>query len=111
MATVKARSKSRKRPVKQAKKITSKIDLRNVIENVVDKVRSNGLYDVALHNRIIREARTNLEELSSRINDVEWITRARSAASNTKDQVFTILSIPSQDDVTKIKKKKTIILI
>ena len=115
-------------------------ELRNSIEDLVEKVRANGIYSIAAdkkddlerevrrlaeevvdrardvellpfnaanRDRIISEAKRNLEDLRDRLNGSEWIARARVSASNTKDQVLSILSIPSQGELVKLQKKIT----
>ncbi len=125
-----------KRVIDRAEEATS--ELRNSVEDLLEKVRANGIYTVAAdkkedlereirrlaedvvdrakdvelipfnaanRDRIISEAKRNLEDLRDRINATEWIARARVSASNTKEQVLSILSIPSHGELVKLQKK------
>ena len=127
-----------KRVIERAEEAST--DLRQGIEELLDKVRTNGLYSVAsdtkddferelrrlvedvvdrakdvellpLHalnrDRIIAEAKKNLEELRDRLSKTDFVTRAKDSASHTKDQVLSILSIPSQGEWTKLQRKIT----
>lgn len=115
-------------------------DLRDSIEDLLEKVRENGIYTIASdkkddverefrrlieevvdrakdvellplnalkRDKIIREAKKNLEEIGERIHAAEWIARARVSASNAKENVLSILSIPSQNEIQKLQRKIT----
>ena len=53
------------------------------------------------------EARKNLEELVQKIQSMALFHVAFDKARQTKEQVFSVLSIPSQGDVTKLQRKIT----
>lgn len=108
-------------------------ELKNSVSTLVDQVRSEGLATFASEktedflklaeevigrakeiqftsfNRddLIREAKKNIEDLVSRINSSDILARARVRALNTKDQVLSILSIPTQTEVVKLSRKIT----
>lgn len=82
-------------------------EIRRLVEEVVDRAKEIELLPLNAVNRdkIIQEAKKNLEELRGRLRADEWIARARVSASNAKDNVLSILSIPSQDEIEKLQKK------
>ena len=127
-----------KRLIERAEEASS--ELRQSVEEVLDKVRTHGFYSVASdkkddfereirrlvedvldrakdvellpfnainRDRIISEAKKNLEEIRERINTTGWLARVRVSATNTKEQVLSILSIPSQSELTKLQRKLT----
>jgi hypothetical protein len=82
-------------------------EIRRMAEDVVDRAKDVELlpFNAANRDRIISEAKRNLEDLRERLKTSEWVARARVSASNTKDQFLSILSIPSQGELTKLQKK------
>lgn len=86
-----------------------KDDLLRVAEDVVSRAKEIQFLSLGSFNRddIIREAKKNLDDLISRLNTSEFVARARVRALNTKDQVLSILSIPTQSEVVKLSRKIT----
>lgn len=111
-------------------------DLKKGIQSLIDQVRTEGLVTVASEKRdevrriaeevlhrakeiqflslgninrdeIVREAKKNLDDLIGRISASEFVARAKVSAINTKTQVLSILSIPSQEEVVKLSRKIT----
>ena len=82
-------------------------EIRRLAEDIVDRAKDVELipFNLANRDKIITEAKRNLEELRDRLNASEWVARARVSASNTKDQFLSILSIPSQGELVKLQKK------
>ncbi len=56
---------------------------------------------------LIREAKRNWEDLATRFQATDLFERARETARQTKDQVLSVLSIPSQDEVVRLSRKIT----
>lgn len=54
---------------------------------------------------LIREAKKNVEDLVEGIQSSDLFTRAKETARQTKDQVLSVLSIPSQQEVIKLSRK------
>ena len=81
-------------------------DLRRIAEDVIARAKE---IQFGHFNRddIIREAKKNLGDLIDRLNASELLARAKATALNTKDQVLSILSIPSQTEVVKLSRKIT----
>jgi polyhydroxyalkanoate synthesis regulator phasin len=86
-----------------------KDDLIRLAEDVINRAKEIQFLPLGSFNRdeIIREAKKNLDELISRINSSEILARAKVTAVNTKNQVLSILSIPSQSEVVKLSRKIT----
>ena len=105
---------------------------REGIQQLIRQVRSDGLYSVATEkteelrrlaeqvitraseidlnfNRdsLIREAKKNLADLVWKFQASDLFARARDTAHQTKAQVLSVLSIPSQDEVVKLSRKIT----
>lgn len=81
-------------------------DLLKLAEEVIGRAKE---IQFTSFNRddLIREAKKNIEDLVSRINSSDILARARVRALNTKDQVLSILSIPTQTEVVKLSRKIT----
>ncbi len=86
-----------------------KEDLRRLAEEVIQRAKEIQFLSLGNFNRdeIIREAKENLVDLIERINSSEFLARAKVTALNTKTQVLSILSIPSQSEVVKLSRKIT----
>ena len=86
-----------------------KEDLLRIAEDVIGRAREIQFLPLGSFNRddIIREAKKNLEDLISRINSSDILARARVKALKSKDQVLSILSIPTQTEVVKLSRKIT----
>ncbi len=56
-------------------------------------------------DEIVKEAKKNIDDIIKKINSSELMAKAKVQALNTKDQVLSILSIPSQEDVVKLSRK------
>lgn len=86
-----------------------KEDLIHLAEDVITRAKEIQFLPLGNFNRdeIVREAKKNLEDLISRINSSELLARAKVTAVNTKNQVLSILSIPSQSEVVKLSRKIT----
>ena len=111
-------------------------ELKKNISALVDQVRIEGLATVATEKKddfirkaeevirhakeiqflslgnfnrdeLIREAKKNIDEIVTKLNTSEMLARARVTAQNTKNQVLSILSIPSQSEVVKLSRKIT----
>ncbi|MBI2067777.1 MAG: hypothetical protein HYW02_07905 [Deltaproteobacteria bacterium] len=106
-------------------------ELRTSIRGLVSQIRHDGLYSVASEKTenlrelvddvierareiqsgtfskdfLIQEARKNLEDLVERFQASELVLRARSTARQTKRQLLTALSIPSESDVEHLSRK------
>ncbi len=85
-----------------------KEDLRRLAEDIIQRAKEIQ-FPLANLNRdeIVREAKKNLEDLAVRINSSDLLARAKATAHNTKNQVLSILSIPSQSEVVKLSRKIT----
>lgn len=86
-----------------------KENLIRLAEEVVGKAKEIQFLPLGSLNKdeIVREAKKNLDELVARINSSDLLAKAKVRASNTKDHVLSILSIPSQDEVVKLSRKIT----
>lgn len=84
-----------------------KEDLRRLAEDVITRAKEIQFLPLGNFNRdeIIREAKKNLDDLISRFSSSEILARAKVTALNTKNQVLSILSIPSQSEVVKLSRK------
>lgn len=82
-------------------------ELVKLAEDVINRAKEVQFLNFGNFNRdeIVREAKKNLEELISKINSSEIFAKAKISAINTKDQVLSILSIPSQEEVIKLQRK------
>lgn len=82
-------------------------ELHRLVEDVVERAKDVELlpFNAANRDRIISEAKKNLEELRVRLSAMDWVSKARMTAHNTKDQVFSLLNIPSQDELLNLQKK------
>ena len=122
-----------KRVIERTEK--SSRDLKKGVSDLVDQVRNQGLYNLAtekkeelrqlaedviarvkgidinfntLHtnrDKIVREAKKNIEDLVDKIYSSELFARAKGAAESTKTQVLSLLSIPTQNEVSKLSQK------
>lgn len=54
---------------------------------------------------IYRDARRNLGNLVDQLSDSGFIHRAKSTLNQTRKEVLSLLSIPTQDEVEKLEKK------
>lgn len=84
-------------------------EVRRIADDVVGKMKN---FDLRLGKPFVKEIRSNLEEALEKIQDNEFLDRAKGRAVKTKAKVFTLLSIPSQkevnhlgDKVAKLEKK------
>ncbi|GEM_PF-2936701 len=86
-----------------------KTDLIRLAEEVVGRAKEVQFLSLGTLNKdeIVREAKKNLDELVARINSSDLLAKAKVTASNTKDHVLSILSIPSQTEVVKLSRKIT----
>jgi polyhydroxyalkanoate synthesis regulator phasin len=86
-----------------------KEELLKLAEEVVGRAKEIQFLAIGNFNRdeIIREAKKNLEELISRVNTTDLLARAKVSALHKKDQMLSILSIPSQTEVVKLSRKIT----
>ena len=85
-----------------------KEELRKLAEDVISKVKGLDLNLDGLNlkrDKIVREAKKNIEDVIGRIYSSELIGLAKSTAASTKAQVLSILSIPTQGEVTKLSNK------
>lgn len=55
--------------------------------------------------KLIVEARKNLNELASRVQKSDLVSRVQTRAREAKNQVFSVLSIPSQEEVVRLQRK------
>ena len=81
-----------------------KTELRKLVDEVVSRAKE---IEFGNFNRdhLIHEAKKNLDELVEKVQESEWVARARVTARHTKDQVLSVLSIPSQDEVVRLSRK------
>lgn len=84
-----------------------KEDLRRLAEDVIAKAKEIQFLSNINRDDIVREAKKNLDDLINRINASDLMARARETAVHTKDQVLSILSIPSQSEVVRLQRKIT----
>ena len=86
-----------------------KDELRRVAEEVVSRAKEIEFLPLSGFNRdeIVREAKKNLGEIIARINSSDLMARAKETANHTKNQVLSILSIPSQSEVVRLSRKIT----
>ncbi len=84
-------------------------ELRKIAEDVISRAKEIQFIPFGSFSRdeIIREAKKNLEELTAKLNSSDLLARAKATALNKKDQVLSILSIPTQSDVVKLSRKIT----
>ena len=81
------------------------VKLANDVLAKAKEVQFSGSFGNFNRDEIVREARKNIEDIINKINASEILARAKVQALNTKDQVLSILSIPSQEDVVKLSRK------
>ena len=87
-----------------------KEDIKKLAEEIVSKAKEIQQFlpkGTLNRDEIIREAKKNVDDLISRINTSDLFAKAKVRAVNTKDQVLSILSIPSQSEVVKLSRKIT----
>lgn len=106
-------------------------ELRENIEELMEQIRSDGIYSVASEKKdelrrlaeqvlvrageiqfgsfnrdtLIREAKKNLADLVWKFQASDLFARAKVTARQTKDQVLSVLSIPSQEEMIKLSRK------
>lgn len=81
--------------------------LANEVLSKAKEVQFASIGNLGNFNRdeIVKEAKKNIEDIVKKINSSDLFARAKVQALNTKDQVLSILSIPSQEDVVKLSRK------
>ena len=82
-------------------------ELRQRVEDVLAKARELELLPRGplSRDRLIREAKKNLDEVIQKIQDSDFVARAKAKAESTKNQVLSILSIPSEGEVVRLQSK------
>jgi archaellum component FlaC len=81
-------------------------DLKKLAEQVIEKAREIQFGPVN-RDSLIRETRKNIDELVGKVQASPLLQGAFDKARQTKTQVFSVLSIPSQEDVVRLQKKIT----
>ncbi|MDO8462352.1 MAG: hypothetical protein Q7S98_05790 [Deltaproteobacteria bacterium] len=81
--------------------------LTNLGEELVEKVRDLDLIPLAQQkgDKIVHEAKKNLEGFVEKVQESDLYERAKVTAEQTKRQVLSILSIPSQSEVVRLSRK------
>ncbi len=84
-----------------------KEDVIRLAEDVIRRAKEIQFLPIGNFNRdeLIREAKKNIDEIVTKLSGSEILARARVTAQNTKAQVLSILSIPSQSEVVKLSRK------
>ncbi len=72
------------------------LDLVKEIERVPARINLGGL---------ITDARRSFEDVVDHLNDNDLIQRAKQTLNQTKKEVLSLLSIPTQDEVVKLERK------
>ncbi len=83
-------------------------DFSHLLDQILEKARAIefGRFN---SDTLIREAKKNLEGLVEKIQSSDLAHRALAKAVETKGQVFSALSIPTEEDVTRLSRKITVL--
>ncbi|MBI1909545.1 MAG: hypothetical protein HYS22_05195 [Deltaproteobacteria bacterium] len=84
-------------------------EVRRVGEEILDRAHELELLPLRelSGDKIVREAKRNLGEIVEKIQGSDLLARAKLTARQTKAQVLSILSIPSQNEVVRLSRKIT----
>lgn len=77
-------------------------EIKRLADEAVAKLKD---FDIRVAKPLIKEIRQNIEELISKLQSAEIVEIARDRVVNTKNQLLTVLSIPSQKDVDDLSQK------
>jgi polyhydroxyalkanoate synthesis regulator phasin len=81
-------------------------EVRRLADDIVDKVKSLEIAPSGFSaKKLLKDTRKNLDHFMVKIEKSNWISKARLKAENTRANVFSLLSIPSQSEVEKLEKK------
>lgn len=87
-----------------------KEEIRQLAEEVIEKIKKIDINIDSINtsrDKIIRDAKKNIEDLIEKVYSSELFARAKGAAESTKAQFLSILSIPTQNEVSKLSHKIT----
>ncbi len=81
-------------------------EVRRLADDIVSRVKSlelgHGFFNT---KKIFRDIRKNFEALVARFEKGNFFSQAREKAENTRNEILSFLSIPSQDEVERLEKK------
>jgi hypothetical protein len=81
-------------------------EVRRLAEDVIQSVKEIELIPSSVNfNEIFQDARKNLGSLVENLGDNDLIQRAKQTLNQTKKELLSLLSIPTQDEVVKLEKK------
>lgn len=79
-------------------------EARRLADEIVAKVKN---FDLKKANTVLAEIRANIDEIVEKIQSNGFVEIAKDKAINTGKQVLTLLKIPSQDEVNQLSRKVT----
>lgn len=77
-------------------------EAKKVADEIVSKVKG---FDLKRANTFFKDIRGNIDELMGKIQNTEIVEKAKGRAINTRNQFLSVLSIPSQDEVSELSRK------
>lgn len=81
-------------------------EMRRLAEDVINTVKEIELIPGRVNlSGVFQEARKNLGNLVEQIGDNDLVQKAKLTLGQTKKEILSLLSIPTQDEVVKLEKK------
>lgn len=77
-------------------------ELRRVADDVVARVKN---FDLKSANGLLEEVRGNLNQVVEKFQTLELLDLVRERAITTRNQVFNVLRIPTQEEVRELNRK------
>ncbi len=79
-------------------------EFRKLSDEVVAKVKK---FDLRGAKSVLKEIRTSLDEFVAKLQNTEIVEKAKEQVVSTRNQLLSVLSIPSQKDVAELTQKVT----
>ncbi len=77
-------------------------EVRRLADDVISKLKN---FDLTVAKPVLKDLRGNVEELFDKIQKAGFVEKAKDKVADTRDQLLTVLHIPSQKDVTQLAQK------
>lgn len=77
-------------------------EVKKLADEVVAKIKR---FDIKLANPVLKEIRVNLDQFIEKLQALEVVELAKDKAQSTRRQVLSVLSIPSQEDISHLTRK------
>lgn len=79
-------------------------EFRKLSDDVVSKVKK---FDLRGAKSVLKEIRASLDEFVAKLQSTEIVEKAKEQVVTTRNQLLSVLSIPSQKDVAELTQKVT----